>query len=123
MMVCRIRDEESTLVKFYTGEQSAFVILKVAQTVILNFLIPFSYFDTNESVYKTKKYLGSEECVVDNVKLCGTFNTDSKKVVCLTLRVPVSFSQNISRLKLKNKCPMLCRIKIIDSYLPDANFN
>lgn len=31
-----------------------------------------------------------EECVVNNVKLCGTFNTDSKKIACITLRVPVS---------------------------------
>lgn len=49
----------------------------------------FSYFDKNENIYKTKKYTGSEECVVDNVKLCGTFNTDSKDTACITLRVPV----------------------------------
>lgn len=48
-----------------------------------------SYFDTNENIYKTKKYTGSEECVVDNIKLCGTFNADTKKIVCITLRVPV----------------------------------
>lgn len=49
----------------------------------------YSYFDKNENVYKTKKYTGSEECIVDNVKLCGTFNSDSKDTVCLTLRVQV----------------------------------
>lgn len=46
-----------------------------------------SYFDTNESTYKTKKYASSEDCVVDNVKLCGTFNTDSKKIACITMRI------------------------------------
>lgn len=54
----------------------------------------FSYFDTNESVYKTKKYTASEECIVDNVKSCGTFSAESKKIVCLTLRVPVKYNAN-----------------------------
>lgn len=62
----------------------------------------FSYFDTNENNYKTKKYSGSEECVVDNIKLCGTFNADTKKIVCITLRVPVSniliYAKNTHRL-------------------------
>lgn len=62
----------------------------------------FSYFDTNESVYKTKKYTGSEECVVDNVKLCGTFNTDSKKIACITLRVPVSFYKQTEIINIEN---------------------
>lgn len=57
----------------------------------------------NESVYKTKKYLGSEECVVDNVKLCGTFNADSKKVICLTFRVPVSRISHKLNHKLNSK--------------------
>lgn len=49
-----------------------------------------SYFDTNESIYKTQKYMGSEECVIDSVKLCGTFAMDSRKTVCLTFRIQVS---------------------------------
>lgn len=57
--------------------------------MLIYILVPIaSYFDTNESTYKTKKYSGSEDCVVDNVKLCGTFNTDSKKIACITLRIP-----------------------------------
>lgn len=54
----------------------------------------YSYFDTNECVYKTDRYKGSEESIVDNVKLCGAFNSDAKKVACLTLRVPVSCEQH-----------------------------
>lgn len=49
-----------------------------------------SYFDTNESVYKTQRYKGSEEAVVDNIKLCGTFAVDANKKVCLTMRIAVS---------------------------------
>lgn len=49
----------------------------------------YCYFDTDESVYKTKKYQASEDCVVDNVKLCGSFSSDTKKVACLTLRIAV----------------------------------
>lgn len=54
------------------------------------YYLPNSYFDTNESVYKSQRYNGSEEAIVDSVKLCGTFAVDARKTACLTMRIGVS---------------------------------
>lgn len=77
--------------KFFIGKSGSIGVDGVSETrKMIMFRFLRSYFDTNESVYKTQRYKGSETCVVDNVKLCGTFVTDAKKVACLTLRIQVS---------------------------------
>lgn len=47
----------------------------------------YCFFDTNEAVFKLMKYKGSEDCVVDNVKLCGAFKTSQPKLACITFRI------------------------------------
>lgn len=50
----------------------------------------FSFFDVNESVYCTVKFRGKEDCIVDNIKLCGDFSVTAAKKACITYRIPVN---------------------------------
>lgn len=50
----------------------------------------YCYFDTNTSTYKSQKYKGKEEIIIDNVKLCGSFNAKAMRTACITYRIPVS---------------------------------
>ncbi|XP_064213291.1 DNA-directed RNA polymerase I subunit RPA2 [Tribolium castaneum] len=47
----------------------------------------YCYYSVDESVYKVTKFSGKEECFVDMVKLCASFET-TNRTACFTFRVP-----------------------------------
>jgi DNA-directed RNA polymerase beta subunit len=49
----------------------------------------YCYYSVDEFHYIVKKFRGKEECYVDAVKLCASFEA-SNKTACITFRVPVS---------------------------------
>lgn len=48
----------------------------------------FSYYDTEQSIYKVVNFEEKEETYVDSVRYCGSFNVKSPRMVCITLRLP-----------------------------------
>uniref|UniRef100_A0A1A9WUR2 DNA-directed RNA polymerase subunit beta n=1 Tax=Glossina brevipalpis TaxID=37001 RepID=A0A1A9WUR2_9MUSC len=48
----------------------------------------YCYYDTDQSTYKVVKLDEKEECYVDSVRYCGSFNIKSPRLVCITLRLP-----------------------------------
>lgn len=58
--------------------------------IIFNlFFFFFSYYDAEQSNYVTGKYHGKEDIYIDNVKLCGTLNSNTPRRACITFRIPV----------------------------------
>lgn len=49
-----------------------------------------SYYDADSVQYVVGKYKSTENAYVDNVKLCGTLNSQDTRRACITFRVPVS---------------------------------
>lgn len=49
----------------------------------------YCYFNTDDSKYYVKRYQGKEDAYVDNVRICGSFNTRQAKVACIVFRIPV----------------------------------
>lgn len=47
----------------------------------------YCYFDTNQAQYQVVYYKDKEECVVDNVRICGGFTQNSPKQACITYRL------------------------------------
>lgn len=50
----------------------------------------YSYYDADNAHYVVGTYKSTESAYVDNVKLCGTFNSQDVRKACITFRVPVS---------------------------------
>lgn len=47
----------------------------------------YCYFDTNQAVYQVVYYKEKEDCVVDNVRICGGFTQNTPKKACITYRI------------------------------------
>lgn len=48
----------------------------------------YCYYSVDESQYKISKFHGKEECFVDNVKQCASFET-TNRIACISFRIPV----------------------------------
>lgn len=50
----------------------------------------YCYYNIDESKYYVEKFKSKEDAYVDNVRLCGSFNSKQPKVACIVFRIPVS---------------------------------
>lgn len=48
------------------------------------------YYDADNAQYVVGTYRSTENAYVDNVKLCGTLNSQDPRRACITFRIPVS---------------------------------
>lgn len=66
-----------------------YALLIILYYIIIIFNLSFSYYDAEQSNYVTAKYHGKEDIYIDNVKLCGTLNSNTPRRACITFRIPV----------------------------------